>query len=157
MTKQIPLTQGKSVLINDHWFDYLNQWPWHFSKGYAVRGIGTWPRTHKTIYMHRIIANTPDGMFTDHINRDTLDNRDENLRHCTKRQNQSNHKLRTDNRSGYNGVMLHNNKKHWQATITIKGVVTYLGIFLNVEEAARAYDHAAKEHFGEFATLNFPE
>ena len=33
---------------------------------------------------------------------------------------------------------------------------TYLGRFIDIEDAARAYDEAAKKYFGDFANLNFP-
>ena len=43
------------------------------------------------------------------------------------------------------------------ATITINYKKTLVGSFLDETEAARAYDVAARELFGEFALLNFPD
>jgi surfactin synthase thioesterase subunit len=57
--KQIHLTQGKFALVDDEDFDWLNQWKWHYDKGYADRTVDG-----KHIYMHRAIMNTPDNMKT---------------------------------------------------------------------------------------------
>jgi hypothetical protein len=130
--------------------------------------------------MHREIMKTPKGMHTDHINGDTLDNRKENLRVCTHRENCQNKKLRSDSASGMKGV--YEIKKPPRSKYMSKktGEVKYyyympkkrfqtyignpekpnrnikLGVYLTKEEAARAYDKKAIELFGEFAQLNFP-
>lgn len=125
-------------------------------------------------FLHRWILgeeNIPEGLQVDHINGNSLDNRKENLRVCTMMQNMVNR--RTPNTSSrYNGVCYNNGKNRrvstgsyrcisrpWRATITLeegKGKVN-LGTFATEEEAARAWDKVAYEHFGEFAQLNFPQ
>ena len=106
--------------------------------------------------MHRLILglSIKDGIFTDHINGNILDNRRANLRTCTNSQNQANSKLRKDNTSGYKGVNFIPKTKNWQASIRLKGKKLYLGHFVNKELAARAYNSAAKLYFGKFAKLN---
>jgi hypothetical protein len=58
--------------------------------------------------------------------------------------------------STYRGVSWYKNDNKWQATIKFNGKNRYLGYFENEEEAAKAYDKAARAHHGEKAQLNFP-
>jgi hypothetical protein len=96
--------------------------------------------------------------LTDHINGDGLDNRRTNLRQATPTQNNANCGIRGHNTSGYKGVSLRPDRgNRWRATIRIHGLQYFLGLFDDVEDAARAYDAAALELFGDFARLNFPE
>src|SRR3990167_9749261 len=101
--KIIRLNKGQSAIVDDDVFDYLNQWKWYFNnQGYAVRrpyikGSGRKNQKCMTIHMHRLVNNTPNGMQTDHINRNKLDNRRENLRNVTDQQNKFNLPTRVDN------------------------------------------------------------
>lgn len=147
--KTIPLTQGKSAVVDDEDYDFLMQWKWRYQKGYAVRDI-----RKKQLYMHRVILNTPLGFDTDHINLNRLDNRKSNLRIATRFENNCNRKLRSDNDSGFKGVCWAVNRAKWRAYIFHKGKHFHLGYFENVKDAANAYNEAAKSRFGEFARLN---
>lgn len=105
------------------------------------------------LYVHGTFPKK--GMHVDHINRDKLDNRIANLRVATYAQNMRNAKKRSDNSSGYKGVRNQNQK--FTATIWKDGSPIHIGVFETKEQAARAYDDAAKVHHGEFASLNFPK
>ena len=139
-------------MVDDEDFEYLNQWKWFYDGLYASRMIG-----RSRIRMHRVIMKTVEGMETDHINHNSLDNRKENLRICTHAENLRNQNIQTKSRSGFKGVRFHTLHKKWIAQIKINQKVKYLGLFSTSEKAALAYDQAAKKYFREFAHLNFPE
>jgi hypothetical protein len=105
--------------------------------------------------MHHEILGKVAGLEVDHINGDPRDNRRSNLRFVTKAQNQMN-RTSVAASSGFKGVV--RNKKGWAASINKRanGVKTryHLGTFKTPEEAAKAYDRAAIELFGEFAKTN---
>lgn len=90
----------------------------------------------------------------DHINRDPLDNRIENLREATPLQNSGNTGIWKTNSSGYRGVSFHKATGKWRAYTSKGNVHKSLGYYLSPEAAAIAYNKAALEYFGEFATLN---
>lgn len=155
--KEIPLTQGKISIADVEDYEYLNQWKWHALRDgntyYAIRAI---PKDGKqtSISMHREILKTPKGMYTDHINMDGLDNRRDNLRICTRSQNQMNSEKHKNNNSGFKGVCWHIGIKKWMAQIKVDKKQICLGYFENKEEAALVYNEAAKKYHGEFAKLN---
>jgi len=149
-------------MVDDEDFEKLNQHKWHYgSRHYALRTVHEGyskdgKRITGSVWMHREVLNTPEGLFTDHINGDTLDNRKENLRVVTSKQNNHNSKLPSHNTSGYKGVSedKRNLKNKWQAYITIDNKKKHLGYFSSKEDAARKYNEVAKEIFGEYARLN---
>lgn len=156
MTKSIPLTNGKVTLVDDGDFDWLNQWKWQGAKSrtfYAVRRAG-WP-VRKTVIMHRLILGISDEYEVDYINGNGLDNRRKNLRVATRSQNQANRGPQRNNASGYKGVMWNKGKRKWRARIQVEGRRIHLGYFDDPVEAAKAYDEAARKHFGKFAKTNF--
>lgn len=157
--KQIQLTRGKVVLVDDEDFPYLNQWNWVANKGnstwYAVRwGSNNGKKGH--VKMHRVILNVPDGLVTDHIDGNGLNNQRKNLRVTTIRQNSLNQGIRRDNTSGYKGVQWRRDRNLWRAIIKVHEKLIHIGNFQKKEQAARAYDEAAIKYFGKFAKLNFP-
>ena len=157
--KPIPLTQGQVAKVDDEDFDRLNQFKWQAQWNeptqsyYATRGAYLPNGKHIIIRMHREIMQTPKGMDCDHIHHDTLDNQESELRNCTRSQNVMNANRRKDNASGYKGVIRHGSK--WRAQVKKDGKVLFRKQFETPEIAAQAYDTAAKEIFGEFASLNF--
>lgn len=158
--KEIPLTQNMAALVDAGLFDWLNQWKWYAKTNgatfYAARNVGRNPQ--KTIFMHQVVLPTEPGYTPDHINMNGLDNRRINLRPATRHQQQGNYRKRAGCTSRFKGVSrVYGYRKPWAAYIDRTGQMCNLGRYATEEEAGRAYDIAAREYFGEFARLNFPE
>lgn len=146
------------VLIDDEDFDMINKHNWYV---HNYNGIYNYAETKSTknkkksmIKMHRLILNAQKGQLVDHINHNTLDNRKENLRICTSSENSQN-RQRVWGRSSFKGVRWHKGTGKWHSRIMFNKKGISLGLFSSEEDAARAYDEAAKKYFGEFACLNF--
>ena len=154
--KEISLTNSDlKVLVDDEDFDRLVIHSWYFRDNYAARSY--WIPKHRTIFIHSEIMNFPTGYEVDHINHNGLDNRRENLRLCTHSQNAKNSKLPINNTSGYKGACYRKDIKKWHSYITVDGNRLFLGFYNELIDAAKAYDRAAKLHYGEFANLNIKE
>jgi len=152
--KQIELTQGKIAIVDDCDYEWLSQWKWHYNsgRGYAARNSSR--PNQKTLWMHHVILEHAgiDFIHIDHIDRDKLNNRRKNLRPATLSQNQWNQKKYRNNTSGFKGVYKNRNK--WCAQIRVNGKRIHIGYFVDLKEAALAYNEAAKKYHGEFSCLN---
>ena len=153
--RYIPLTKGLFAVVDAADYDWLSQYKWTAQmsggKVYAVRN-----HKGKAILMHREIMQPPDDMVVDHIDGSGLHNCRRNMRVCTRQQNLCNTRPR-GGRSQYKGVRWETRRNKWVAEITCKGKRYYLGYFDDEIEAAKAYDRKARELFGPFARLNFPD
>lgn len=106
---------------------------------------------------HRVITGVADRRINvDHENHNGLDNRRSNLRPSTCSQNHANTFGQSRRASQFKGVTPHHSRG-WCAQITVNRQRIYLGYFTEPADAAKAYDAAAIQHFGQFARINFPE
>jgi hypothetical protein len=92
--------------------------------------------------MHRVVNRTPDGLFTDHINWDKLDNRKQNLRTATKSQNEHNTGVRKNNKSGHKGIIWDARREHWRVEKMVNYKRYYLGSYQDLEKAIKVRDAA---------------
>jgi len=153
-TKKIPLTQGKFAIVDYDDYDFLMQWKWSCnSGGYALRRQQLQYKG-KTIWMHRVINNTPDDLVVDHIDGNPLNNTKINLRNVTVRQNRLNNAGYKKSSSKYKGVSFDSKTMRWRAYISTEKQFKSLGYFKDENEAGIAYNNAAKILFGEFAYIN---
>jgi hypothetical protein len=108
------------------------------------------------LLLHREVLRIYDSRCVDHINRNGLDNRRENLRTASQQQNKANSiGWRKETSSQYKGVYFESSRGLWRAKIMYDGKSIHLGRYKTEIEAACAYDKKALELFGEFARLNF--
>jgi hypothetical protein len=171
---EIPLhgafAAGRVALIDENDYAIVANYRWYLhpnpaapdnpDKGYARASI--WRSAERKVghvFMHALIA----GPRPDHANGNSLDNRRTNLRPATRSQNAANCPS-VGGSSRYKGVSWHKRRKGhgghrdaWVAYIKVNGRQRELGHFDDEVQAARVYDAAAREAWGEYARLNFPE
>lgn len=129
----IPLGDGSShaFVSREDWTTVRN-FAWHLD----CQGYPASKRNGNKIRMHTLIMNPPQGLVVDHINRDQLDNRRENLRIVHQVTNVRNHGLARRNTSGFSGVSSANAKNSaWRAYITVENRQIHLGTFSKKKEA----------------------
>jgi len=148
--RRLQLTQGYFAIVDDDDYERLSRYNWYARKSgnavYASRcirrnGIKT------TLSLHCEILGKIPGLVIDHINGDGLDNRKENLRHVTTRQNAQNR--HAEKSSKYPGVFWDSHAKRWRAMIKVNGKKKYLGSHNEEKEAFNAYCDASFVFAGE--------
>jgi hypothetical protein len=139
-------------MVDDCDFQKAISRKWHLTKDGYARSTTT-----PYICLHQLVlGKLSSGKEVDHKNGDGLDCQKGNLRAATHQQNGANLKKQKRNKSGFKGVWYWRKVGKYQAYITKRKSRKHLGLFESAIEAAKAYDEAAKELFGEFAKTNFP-
>jgi hypothetical protein len=148
---EIQLINGGTALVDDDDLNLVSRFRWSRATGGYIK---TSIAKSVNLSMHRLIMVPDRGKVVDHINGNPSDNRKCNLRVCTPHQNSMNRRGQSA-KSGFKGVYA--SRSRWMAILTVDGNQIYLGTFEKAEEAACAYDTAARKHFGEFAHCNTAE
>ena len=153
------ILDGHKVLIDDDDLHIVSRYSWRAT---SIRGK-TYIRSGTTrcgekihFFLHREILGLSkgDGLKVDHRNGNGLDNRRENLRIVSTRQNNLNAaKKRSKHGNRFRGISTR--PYGFASQIRIDGKIKCLGTFRTDVEAAYAYDLASLEHHGEFGKRNF--
>jgi len=156
--------------LNDllHYDAETGQFTWKKNRGFKARANTTAGALGSSGYVllcinakrylaHRIAYKMvhgcdPEGVL-DHIDGNITNNRIANLRLATAVQNQGNSRKPRHNKSGLKGVSWHKGDQCWIAQIKQRDKKIWLGGYKTKEEAAAAYEKAAREYFGEFANM----
>ncbi len=151
---EITLTQGKIALIDDIDAELVSQYKWCANQ---VGKHNIWYAYHSfyqsgSILMHNLILDTVGDV--DHWDHDGLNNQRYNLRPCTRVQNNANRRKQSGTTSKYKGVSWSTRDRRWKAQTSKNNYPIGLGSFVDEDDAAIAYNIAAFDLFGEFATLN---
>jgi hypothetical protein len=161
--RRIRMAQPRYAIVDPEDYERLNKYEWEARRArntpfYAARQARhPTERKFTLIFMQREIIKVGEGLLTDHINHNSLDNRKANLRPATYTQsNRNRRKFSGQSNSKYKGVYWKKNINKWVAQIGVNKKVIHLGCFKKEIDAARAYDEGAKKYHGEFASLNFP-
>lgn len=158
--KEIQLTRNKVTIIDDEDYLRVNSLKWYAQYALSTKSFYAARRGSKNefgkrpiLYLARYIMNCPVGYLVDHINRNTLDNRKENLRICTLRENIINSSaiIKT---SKYKGVAYDKGINKWRVRCNYNGKQITIGYTKDEVEAAVLYDNNIKKYYGEFAVLN---
>ena len=148
----IALTQGFIAYVDAADMELVAKYKWRAKRNgrttYAISDTGG-----KRVWLHRIVMGVNERI--DHKDNDGLNNRRSNLRVLDNTNNIRRKRPNVNGSSRFKGVSCFRGI-HWQASIKVNNKSKWLGSFSTEEMAARAYDEAARIHFGEHAHINFP-
>ena len=143
---------AETIVDEEDYYDLI-QYSWCCNGNYIIGKVGN----KRGVALHRYVMKYDGKDYIDHIDRNPLNNKKDNLRLTTPKQNNLNKSSRNGSTSQFVGVHFDKTALKWISRITIDGKQKNLGRFDNEENAAMARDIATKEHYGDFGKLNFPE
>mgnify|MGYP001591247148 FL=1 len=150
MTAEIPLSQGKTALIDDEEIPLVQRYRWcavyakHTKSYYAVSSMKSKTGDWRNMRMHRLIMNCPKDKQVDHINHDTLDNRKINLRIVNNAENNQNRRAQSGSKSEIRGVTWRADTQKWHVRVELNGKKHCFGQYLNLKDAEMAAKNARK-------------
>jgi len=164
--KTVPLygakAAGRVALVDDEDYPLASQYRWRIweMKVPGRRDNGPYAIAHiyrngrrTTIFMHCLIMGQAG---IDHHDCYGLNNQRSNLRTADPNMSSANRRPHLSRASRFKGLSFEHRRNKWRARIRINGKLSSLGSFAVEEDAARAYDEAARKAWGEYARFNFP-
>ncbi len=139
----IPLTRGKYAIVDREDYQWASQRKW-------CCGSNGYPRADRNMYLHKLITGTEGSNEIDHANGNKLDNRRNNLRRCNHSQNMWNTKVTRENKLGVKGIWWNPEQSRFHSQLRVNGKRIWVGYFLTLEEAKKAYAEAVRRLRGEF-------
>lgn len=139
---------GRAVIDKED-VNKIKNYRWHLSKGRVVAKINK-----ENVLLHRFIIDANDEDIVDHINRNPLNNRRNNLRKTDFQGNAMNRSIQNNNTSTVVGVNWYKRYSKWRAFIKINHKSIHLGYFEDFNEAVKVRKEAEQKYFGEFAPFN---
>lgn len=151
--KEINLGGGVFTMVDDIDFEWLSNYVWRV-RGTGIHLYAFRKTLHGTESMHRLLLDASKGVLVDHIDRNTLNNQRSNLRICSASGNARNRSNYIENK--FKGVrkVSSGNRVKYRSYIGVDGIKRHLGVFISEIDAAIAYNRAAVDFHGEFASLN---
>lgn len=148
--------QTITITISPEDADLIHKHKWHYD---PTTGYVKTRRGRHTISMHRLILGVnyrETHLVIDHINRNKLDNRRENLRWVTHSENSSNIQHFRIGKSGFKGITWDKENQKWLVRGQKNGKRTHLGRYPKHElrKAVTRYNDWAVLAFGACAYLN---
>ena len=117
--------------------EWVSQYRWWMSSRYVMRHARVGEGLH-IVLLHREILGLPrifDGRMVDHIDRNGLNNRRNNLRIVNHAENMQNRPSHAGSSSRYRGVYWDRSRQKWRAKIVLQGKTIRLGRFDSEDEA----------------------
>lgn len=149
---------GMTTYIDEDMLYLTKEWIFKLQEDDSTYYIRLAKGKNRQELLHRIImkekGHNIENYLIDHKDRNGLNNLYSNLRLVNKSQSAMNKSVYRNNRSGYKGVSYRVRSNMWEANINYNKQSIYLGAFKKIEDAARAYNRAAKIYHKEFAVFN---
>lgn len=151
--------ENKFMMVSKESLNVVLEFNWYLGKdGYPVSFGSVDGKIKGRIKLHHLVikvnSHVPKSMIIDHINRNRLDNRLENLRICTQQENSFNRTKNKNSKGLFKGVKKIS-EGNWVACVTKNGIKHEIKNIPTEDEAGKIYDLMAEDLFGEFAGKNF--
>lgn len=158
----LPSTRGKIARVSPHRVEELSQWHWQASLDangdfyihrWATDEFGNEYRLH--LARHILGMERSDRREADHVDMDSLNNLDDNLRPLPRKHHTYNRRVRSDSRTGVKGVFFNGRKtgEIYSSKITHEGICVQLGSSSTIEEAAEKYAEGSRKFHGKFGRI----